>query len=69
MRVFLFEILHQILHGQAALHFELGVLTVPRAGQRPSSDVGADDFDLATAHHRFALGQDHGQRIGLLTGR
>ena len=41
------EIPHQHLHGQAALHLELGVEPIARAGELVARDVGADDLDLA----------------------
>jgi hypothetical protein len=63
------KVAHQHLHRQAALHLELRVHSVARALHLIAGQVGADDLDPPVTDSGTALGDDHRDRIRLLSGR
>lgn len=66
------EVLHELLHGEAALDLELVVDPLLRACQRRRRVVGRHDLHLRPAQRGAHLVDDHGDGVGLLsrgTGR
>src|SRR6185369_6324696 len=58
-----------LLDAEAALHLELTVDAAPRAIDAGGRNVGAEDVDRPALPFLRLLGEEHGQRIGLLARR
>jgi hypothetical protein len=64
-----FEVLHEIRDRKSSIHLDLQVASGLRAREHVARQVGREDADAPIVERREVFGQQHRERIWLLTGR